>query len=383
MASSLPRLYSKTATGAINVWQCWTEGPYVVTTWGQIDGKMQTSRFECEPKNVGRSNATTAEEQAIKEAEALWKKQKKKKYFETLEAAEEGKGGRLKPMLAQKWEDHKHKVKYPATMQPKLDGVRCFAFWKEGDVYLQSRGGDPYEMEHVKKVLRFSLPRGMVLDGELYSHGVSLQTLNSLVRRPRYPMPEAALQTVATTELFSDAVTYCVYDATQSSKAGPSWPTRMRWLSTFFESSHLPPHAVWPVPSVTVTDEVGVRSTYEGFIQAGYEGAMIRTHEGTYRFGYRSPHLLKMKEWQDAEFRIVGWTIGKGKFSQVPIFKCITNEGKEFDVAPKGTEEERKQMLSQAPHLVGKLLKVKFFDWTNDRIPHFPVGLGVRDAGDL
>ena len=82
-----PWLYSKTASGAVNVWQCWAQGANVEVRWGQEGGALQYASYECHPKNAGRSNSTTAEEQAVKEAVAKFKKQLKKKYFTTREEA--------------------------------------------------------------------------------------------------------------------------------------------------------------------------------------------------------------------------------------------------------------------------------------------------------
>src|SRR3989304_5553013 len=52
----LPELYSRTATGAVNVWQCWVEGDEVCVGGGQMEGAFQYARFKCKPKNEGGRN---------------------------------------------------------------------------------------------------------------------------------------------------------------------------------------------------------------------------------------------------------------------------------------------------------------------------------------
>lgn len=361
---TLPVLYSKTATGAINYWQCWVEGPCVCVRWGQVEGAAQEARFVCKPKNEGKANATTAHEQAVKEAKAKWRKQLKKKYSESIETA--GETERFKPMLALDFEEHKHKLVYPVTLQPKFDGVRCISYFKDGRVILQSRGGDPYSVDHVSKALTGMLVNGAIFDGELYVHGLSLQSLNSLVRRPQ----EESLQ-----------ITYCVYDVISRKSPDWNWTSRWHWLTELGGLRFAPP--VYLSPSLVALNEAQVISAQKHFIEHGYEGAIVRTGDGTYREGYRSPHLLKVKSWKDDEFEIINWTVGKGKFESVPIFKCKTKEGKEFDVAPKGTNAERLEMLNNAPSLIGRLMKVKYFDYTDEGVPHYPVGLGIRDQSDL
>jgi DNA ligase-1 len=364
-----PMLYSKTATGAVNVWQCWVEGGGVVAVfWGQLGGAMQEARFTVKPKNVGRSNETSAHEQATKEAKAKWVKQKRLKYSESLETAGETK--RIKPMLAKFFHEQKHNLAYPVTVQPKLDGIRCLAYREEGKVYLQSRGGKPIEMDHIKQALEPVLLDGLILDGELYIHGMSLQSITSLVKRPREE---------------SKQLYYCIYDIFSLDHLDWSWYWRLQQKNQFFAASreHLTPQRVWQVPSVEAPDEGAALKITDGFAQDGYEGGIIRSSTGVYREGYRSPDLLKLKAWEDAEYRITNWTRGKGKFENAPIFTCITEQGKEFEVVPTGTQEERYEMLQQAPTLIGQWLKVKYLGFTEAGAPKCARAIAIRDASDL
>lgn len=363
----LPTLYSRTGTGATNVWKCWVEGCYVHVEWGQLDGAMQQGSFACSPKNTGRSNATTAEEQARLEAISKWKKMLKKKYSMTVEAT---KALNFAPMLAKGFEDRKTKLTYPADVQPKFDGVRCLARRDEqGYIQLMSRGKDPYSVAHIAEALGAFVSGDEVLDGELYIHGEKLQNIVSLVKRPQ----EGSI-----------ALTYCVYDIiSMSNLQVQSWAERRKALQRWFDFSRpagLPPF-IQMVQTVTVSREAEVRYYHDEFVKLGYEGAIIRLHEGLYRFGYRSSDLLKLKAYQDAEFPIIGYTQGKGKFANVPIFNCVTPEGKEFEAVPKGTEAERYDMLQNAKKLVGCKLNVRFFNWTADGVPYQPVGVYIREEG--
>lgn len=363
----LPTLYSRTATGTVNIWQCWVENDEVYVSWGQQGGQMQYSRHKCKGKNAGRSNATTPHEQAVKEALAKWQKQKKVKYNEDPEAA--GVTERLKPMLAHSFHDHKHKLRYPVTVQPKLEGVRCLAYRKpDGSYMLQSRKGDPYELDHIKDSLSVWGSGTTVLDGELYVHGASQQSINSLVRRPRAE---------------SMAIYYCVYDVMDTAHDMGVWAARMTWIDGFFHSIGDSLGFLWKVPSVVVHSEREVLDFQRRFVADGYEGAIVRAHEGEYRVGYRSPHLLKVKDWIDAEFPIIGFTNGRGKFENAPIFKCVTPEGKDFDVTPTGTASERLEMLRNAPQLIGKMLTVKYFGLTEEGKPYSARGVAIRDESDM
>lgn len=64
-------LYQRAKTGKIKFIELWTEEGFLCSKWGTLDSdKPQTTRKECEAKNIGRSNSTTAAEQALLELEA-------------------------------------------------------------------------------------------------------------------------------------------------------------------------------------------------------------------------------------------------------------------------------------------------------------------------
>lgn len=368
-AGRLPLLYSRTATGAINTWQCWVEGPEVVTEWGQQGGQMQVARFTCEPKNPGKKNGTTAEQQAVKEAISQHKKKLKAKYNDSLESAGETK--RIKPMLAQDAEKRKGKIKFPVYVQPKLDGLRAIALRDEsGKVVLQSRGGEFYNLRHIQEELNHYYHDDVPLDGELYIHGVSLQAVNQLVRGQREDMWR---------------IQYHVYDMVEENVP---YEQRMEKL-LYTEGLFIHSSSIYRCDALKACSEEDVRQMHANFVRQGFEGAILRTPTGLYREGYRSPDLLKVKSWKDAEFVIHSWARGKGKFENVPTFKCLIDPSKPpseentFDATPKGTEDERAGMLAKADSMIGKLMKVKFFDYSPYGKPLYPVALGLRDRSDL
>ena len=59
------------------------------------------------------------------------------------------------------------------------------------------------------------------------------------------------------------------------------------------------------------------------------------------------------------------------------LYPTINN--KLFDVRPKGTLEERKEMLLNGESYLNKNLTVKFFELTDRGVPRFPVGISLRD----
>lgn len=366
--TTFPVLYHRTAKGATNVWKVWAEGYLVWTEWGQQDGKMQTTSFVVTQKNVGRANETSLEEQAILEAQSLWTHKKDRKYKESLEETVDV---IMLPMLAQSFKDKQDKISFPVDMQKKLNGLRCLAFWKENKVVLLSRGGKYYILPHISDELEKVLPKECFFDGEIYVHGLTLQEINKLAR------PTKNLNTN------SNILEYHVYDGGIIKNAhNMKWIDRKLFLQRFSEEQKNLTKTMIE-QTIIRKDKEEVLSYERECVREGYEGAIVRIHEGVYKFGYRSSDLLKVKSFDDAEFKIVGFKDGIGKFARSIIFCCITKDNKPFDVVPKGSMEHRKEMYKNGKSYVGEYLTVKHFGWTEDNIPFFPVGLQIRLKEDM
>ena len=376
MTTKLETLYHQGKTGAIVQWDIWTEGADICTEYGQIGGKMQTARKTATPKNVGRANATTAEEQAILEATAMHKKRLDGKYSLTIEDA---KKEVFLPMLAASFDKRKDKVTYPVSVQPKLDGVRCLAYWDGDDIKLMSRGGKQWECcDHIIEELKSILPKGTVVDGELYIHGSTFQEITKLVKKLR---PESV------------NVKYHVYDIPRvDGKDVGEWKHRANILENEFNAPY--PYenheeSVVVVPTHIAMNEEEVYRIQSAFLEDGYEGAIVRESDGEYKFGYRSNKLLKVKNFMDEEYLITGFTTGVGRFDGCIVWICETWNGEdrlEFKVVPQGTMEERQKTYYNARkdgEGIGDYLKVKYFELTDDGIPRFPVGLGIRLTEDM
>jgi DNA ligase-1 len=65
------------------------------------------------------------------------------------------------------------------------------------------------------------------------------------------------------------------------------------------------------------------------------------------------------------------------------VWICETEKGDDFKVVPQGTMEERQEAYQNAAVYIGDMLKVKYFELTDDGIPRFPVGLGIRLSKDM
>jgi ATP-dependent DNA ligase len=134
-----------------------------------------------------------------------------------------------------------------------------------------------------------------------------------------------------------------------------------------------------------VQDEQEMMSLYEGYISGAlpYEGLMIRNVESQYLFAHRSQNLLKVKPLDDAEFEIIGGQEATGDDAGTVVFKCIAENGEEFDVRPIGTREVRREYWDNLDNYIGQWLTVEFNGRANSGKPRFPRGVRIRPAWDV
>lgn len=374
----LPTLYGKSTLGKIKMWKAEViknnDGSATLSIiHGYDDGKKQTDeRIIYSGKNIGKANETTTYEQACSEARSDFNKKRDEGYAESVEDIKEESSGFFLPMLAHKWSDHSSKIKYPAAVQPKFDGFRCLSKKEDGVVYLWTRKGKVLDVPvEIKEELSKILNEGESLDGELYHHGWTFQRIGSAIKKRGPDTPD---------------LHYYVYDSPSANK---TFKERFldRFSSTSRELTSDPlfvegTKRIVVCPTKIVTSAEEVLSGQAESIEAGYEGAMVRNLAGEYSFKYRSSSLLKVKNFDDAEFEIIGGKEGQGREAGMIVFKCKMDSGLEFDVRPRGTQEERSEMWKNLESYIGKPLTVRYQGLTDEGRPRFPVGLHIRPEWD-
>jgi len=365
---SFPPLYYQALTGKIHVWRIWTEENRIFTEYGEVGGKQQRSRKVAEGVNIGKVNMRSPNEQAQATAQSMWKNRVERRYALSPKAAKEP---LVLPMLAHKIEGRK--FDFPVFVQPKLNGVRALARWNGNVVELVSRNGKLYRIPHISAELKQGfLPHGpAMVDGELYCHGERLQTIVSWVKRLQEN---------------TNKITYHVYDMPVDESGDVLIESQRQWnLSVLFAKRPRlkGKHFLRRVPLHTADSMKSVLALEREFVRDGYEGAIVRVKKASYLFGRRSSGLLKVKSFEDAEFKVVGVADGEGKMEGCAIFICKTKQGKEFNAVMACSMAERKRQYIHRKKYLGAKLTVKFFGWTKDKKPFHPVGVAFRDRRDL
>lgn len=346
---NIKTLYKKDTEGNIRILNMWTDNGTLVQESGLIDGKLTQTLSLCHPKNTGKSNETTAEQQAVLELESKHKKKLREGYCETLQLLEQS--VTILPMLAKVYSEEAHKIDWRNVyVQPKLDAQRAIG---NGHKFT-SRGGKTIEtLSHISK----EFPKYLtdVFDGEMYAHGFTFQENMSMIKKYK--------------EGFTENLKWHVYD--MISDLG--FIHRHTMLKNFL----IGVPNVEIVPTYKVNNLEEVQSYHEKFVEDGYEGTMIRWGNEGYKINGRSSNLLKYKN----HFDIAAELIDVIPYPANPLLGmavCLF-EGKEFKATFKATHEKCAEYLRDKEKFIGETCEIRFIKYTDGGIPSHGNCLGFRN----
>ena len=302
-----------------------------------------------------------------------------------------------------------------------VDGKPLYTHRSRGDVVWET-------LNHLHEALAYvGTDANDFIDGELYRHGVPLQRINSWVKKYHPKM--------------TPTIQYMLYDlAKAEANFDHTWEDRWNelrrryWRYVWYQI----PAKVWPGkyddwdfwadeceavlwrdnPPMTWTPELvtwfqvnvptlplqlaetrvveswhDVKTFEMQALAQGYEGLILRQHGRTYDFNGRPDSLVKVKQFIEADFKIVDAKSreipsGLGR-SLIVIDKFVVENdddtGNTFETVPRGTMEQKKQMWLdwEAGEFEGHVATVAFPERSTDNIPQGnPVCRGVKMPDD-
>lgn len=269
-------------------------------------------------------------------------------------------------------------VKYPVYCSPKFDGIRCVI----RDGVALSRKLKPIPNRHVAGMLKMCCDN---VDGELVVAG---KTFNEI---------QSAIMSEDGTPVFE----FHVFDLISEKP----YIERMVELAEL----KLPNFCHRVLPTKVRTEEEMLNYEIACVDKNGYEGIMIRSSSGPYKFGRstaKQGYLLKLKRFQDSEATIVGFEemmhnenektkdeLGHAKRSHkkagmVPAgvlgaFIVELDDGRKFNVSTGMTADDRANYWNTRLDMIGKIVKYRFQEAGAKDLPRFPVFLGIRHPDDM
>ena len=360
------KLYKLDSNGKVRVWYIEAYGSRYRIIAGVLgsDNLVTSDWTSCVATNIGRSNHRDGVQQCQAEVLAEYKKKKAQgRYVENIEDV--NKETYFEPMLARTYAPKLLDNDNSVYVQPKLDGVRCIAR-KDG---LFTRKGKPITaVPHIGAALLelFEDYPGITLDGELYVHSLAddFSKIISLVRKkdPNLKqIKEAAI------------IEYHVYDMFSNRS----------FRDRFSQLKHLllnlnPSIRVVETEEIVSRDIEHINAAHAEFISEGYEGSIIRHSLAGYEKGKRSKSLLKRKDFITEDFKIVEVYEGRGNRSGMAGgITYDRGDGTTFGSGIKGGVATNKDIWKRREELKGGTGTVRFFEYTPDGIPRFPVTLTV------
>jgi hypothetical protein len=311
----------------------------------------------------------TIEEQVKLQYDSIINKLKDKGYKETEQEAIDNRGtdasGVPKPMLAM---PSKGKVigffLNSWLVSCKIDGGRCLIGKMNDEVVAISREGKDFSVSarfiiqelHENGILD-RMDDGEFLDGELYIHGNSLQSISGLMRDQKEMDGHNELK-------------YIVYDMVTD---GP-FKERVVVLGKLLQAAQL--DRVVKLEHVPASNYDEIKALHDKYVADGYEGAIARDIDGEYLNGGRDKRMIKMKVFQDAEYKIIGFEEGKRGLVDL-VYVMDAGKNGTFKAKPEG--EEGCELKTVPQKFIGKTATIQFFNFTEKGVPSQAILKAIRD----
>lgn len=270
-------------------------------------------------------------------------------------------------------------ITYPVLASPKLDGIRCLII----NGVPVSRNLKPIPNLHIRNtLLAMNLPP---LDGELMVDG----DFNSV-------------QSAVMSEHGCPDFRYVAFDYILNPPS--PYAARLRQLGELGIDNNI----VQIIETVRVLVPSGMQANYDMWLNAGYEGAIVRAPDSPYKYGrstLKQGWMLKLKHFDDAEAEIVGLeelhhneneatkdalghTVRSSHKDQQVAGDTlgslvVTFNGTRFKIGTGFDSAERSRLWHLGDKLLGRHVTFKYQELSKYGVPRFPVYKGLRAKGDM
>lgn len=285
------------------------------------------------------------------------------------------------PILAAKFDLTKAKFPYIAT--PKIDGIRFLMV----DGIALSRSFKPIRNNFIQSTLQKYLPDG--IDGEL-TVGSNFQESTSAIMRidgePEFKV--------------------WIFDYVIPNINIHPYYLRMIELSNLIIPEELNHEKLLGTNLCNISELIDIDKIY---LDAGYEGTMLRDPNGTYKFGRSTINeniLLKVKHFIDDEGLLTGVIEKLSNQNELEVNELgyAKRSGSLNGMIPMNTtgslivegsygsvkigsgldDQMRNYIWNNKDNLIGKVfVKYKFFPQGVKNLPRHPVFIGFRDSDDM
>jgi DNA ligase-1 len=273
-------------------------------------------------------------------------------------------------------------VNYPVRVEPKLDGLRCIAIKRNGNVTFYTRNGTELEtLPTIREVLFDMKVDNIVLDGEALGDDWN---------------ESASILMSKKTKKDDSNIVFNIFDALPlsdwvSQKTKIPYVERVELVKNVVDACKN--KLVKQVPHIMAKSEKELLMYFQKCMDEGFEGVMLKTLDSSYKFK-RSDNILKLKPCVTFEGVVVGHYEGRrgtkreglfGGFEIVLPNGIITRLGGGFNDKLKADVQ-----LQGPDSFIGKIVEIEgqpdpltLDGLTKDGKVRFPVFTRFRDSSDV
>lgn len=309
----------------------------------------------------------------------------------------------FKPMLAPNDKVNLDEVKYPILASYKLDGIRCLFIKGE----MLSRSLKHIQNKQLREKLQpladYSKEQDCILDGEIYSPELSFQLITRYVMTQDFNDPKSIKKHGEVLTVPEHLKFYC-FDCTVEDNLEQEFIHRASFVTGLADKFN---KLMVEVRQERVESKEDVEALFEGAIENGYEGLILKDPHGRYKTGrgtLKEGLIYKVKPFVTTDSEILDVVqatevdpnaekkinqLGRSETSKKIGDRILIEKASAFLVDYKGqklkvviamTDIEKKEIWKNKDKYIGKILEYKFMEvgMKEGGLPRHPTSIRVR-----
>jgi ATP-dependent DNA ligase len=282
------------------------------------------------------------------------------------------------------------KIKFPAYVQLKMDGMRFNAIVRNGAVEFRSRNGKEIQLlgNLEQEFLALAGDTECVFDGELMvmhpedfqfmdrqtGNGILNKANKGTISAKEAAMVHATVWDMIPYVLFADG--YC----------GTPYAKRFSALSDLVNNSDNRNKKIWLVSNDIVDNQEQANAKFEEYLASGLEGIILKDGSGVWE-DKRAKHQIKFKGELECDLKIVGVEEGTGKYvGMLGAILCESADGVVKTRVGSGFNDDQRKTLFKE-NLIDKIAAVKYNCRIKNRLGEeslfLPIFVEIRSDKDV
>jgi len=266
----------------------------------------------------------------------------------------------------------------------KIDGLRALIYMGlDGELHTASRGAMNYDaamyeiLSHPTLVKLFKDNPGLIMDGECYHHGFSLQQLNGIARTQKTAVDYEILQ-------------FYWYDIVDTNSTFDERWAYMKDIRDYLNLEFNPEKEfkdgelrIQFVPQIITSSWNAIMDLHNEYVSEGWEGVVVRDPDKVYRPNGRTNDMIKVKCYKNSEFLITGYDLGL-RGTEDMVFTLVTKEGIPFKAKPHGDRQQKEWYVENfESECLNQYATVKYFYLSDTGCPLQPSVSNIRIKEDM